>query len=110
MTEDFNAKALEGGEGHPDSRGGRVLVTVIQERGSWRPPTTLPCGNTHNQARRVGVSPLPRFDFTLSAVEPRSKIMFLSTSCHSGAKQTTVTGGPKCAIICLKMFFLQNRH
>ena len=52
-------------------------------------PTTLPCGSTHNQARRVGVSPLRRFDFTLSAVEPRSKIMFLSTSCQSGAKQTT---------------------
>ena len=58
---------------------------------SWEmaAPTTLPCGSTHNQARRVGVSPLPRFDFTLSSVEPRSKIMFLSTSCQSGAKQTT---------------------
>ena len=52
-------------------------------------PSTLLCGSTHNQARRVGVSPHPRFDFTLSAVEPRSKIMFLSTSCQSGAKQTT---------------------
>ena len=29
-------------------------------------PNTLPCGSTHNQARHVGVSPLPRFDFTLS--------------------------------------------
>ena len=33
--------------------------------------------------------PIPRFDFTLSSVKPRSKIMFLSTSCQSGAKQTT---------------------
>ena len=57
-------------------------------------PTTLSCGSTQNQARRVGVSPLPRFDFTLSSVEPRSKIMFLSTSCQSGAKQTTNSKSP----------------
>ena len=50
--------------------------------------------STHNEARRVGVSPLPRFDFTLSAVESRSKIMFLSTSCQSGAKQTTNLKSP----------------
>ena len=46
-------------------------------------------GSTHNQARRVCVSPLPRFDFTLSAIGPRSKIIFPSTSYQSGAKQTT---------------------
>ena len=51
--------------------------------------TTLPFGSTHNQARCIEVSSLPRFDFTLSVVEPRSKILFLSTSCQSGAKQTT---------------------
>ena len=42
----------------------------------------LPIPTQNVEAGRVGVSPLPHFDFTLSTVEPRSKIMFLSTSCQ----------------------------
>ena len=74
----------------------KIRISTGRDPRTWElaAPTTLPCGSTHNQARRVGVSPLPRFDFTLSAVEPRSKIMFLSTSCQSGAKQTTNLKSP----------------
>ena len=68
-------------------------------------PTTLLYGSTHNLARRVGVSPLPRFDFTLSSVEPRSKIMFLSTSCQSGTKQTTNLKSPNISFKILPCFF-----
>ena len=34
-------------------------------------------------------APTSSLRFTLSSVEPRSKIMFLSTACQSGAKQAT---------------------
>ena len=62
---------------------------VIPDRGSWWPPPRSHVG-AHTIKRAVSVCPpLPRFDFMLSSVEPRSKIMFLSTSCQSGAKQTT---------------------
>ena len=61
---------------------------VFAERGRKRPPTTDPCGSLHNQTRCVGVSPLSRFNFTLSAVGPRSIIMFLSLWCKRGTKQT----------------------
>ena len=67
-------------------------------------PTTLPCGSTHNQARRDGASPLPRFDFMLSSVEPRSKIMFLSTLCQSVAKQTTNIKSPNLSFRILPFF------
>ena len=46
----------------------------------------------------------PRFDFTLSSVEPRSKIMFLSTLCQSGAKQTTNLKSPNISFKILPFF------
>ena len=39
-------------------------------------PTTDLCGFSHYRTRRVGVSQLLHFDFKLSAVETRSRIMF----------------------------------
>ena len=46
---------------------------------SWNltAPTANPCGTPHKQTRRVAVSSLPRFYFTLSAVELRSRIISL---------------------------------
>ena len=53
------------------------LNSGISVRRAWTysAPITDPCGSSHNQTRRVGVSPLSRFDFTLSAVEPRSRVI-----------------------------------
>ena len=45
---------------------GRPLSVSDPRTWELAAPTTLPCGSTRNQACRVGVSPLPRFDFTLS--------------------------------------------
>ena len=73
-----------------ENPGGRRVWSSDPRTWELAAPTTLSCGSTHNQARRVGVSLLPRFEFTLSSVEPRSKIMFLSTSCQSGAKPQRV--------------------
>ena len=41
----------------------------------WSPYAYSPC--LHKQTRRVSISPLLRFDFTLSAVEPRSSYVSL---------------------------------
>ena len=74
---------------------GTLLAGLFSPRFSIRrtwtqtAPTTDPCESAQNQTRRVGVSPLSAFDFMLTAVELRSRIMFLSTSCKRGAKQTT---------------------
>ena len=90
-----------------DGRSGLFLVQISDPR-TWElaAPTTLPYGSTHNQARRVGVSPIPPFDFRLSFVEPRwSKMMFLSTSCQSGGKQTTNLKSPSISYKIL-LFFL----
>ena len=71
-----------------------VHNVVIPDRGSWRPPPRSHVGAYTIKRAASVCPPLPRFDFTLSFVEPRSKIMFLSTSCQSGAKQTTNLKSP----------------
>ena len=53
-----------------------VLYTSVPRSWKLAAPTTDPCGISHKQTRRVDVSPLPHFDFTLPAIEPRSRIKF----------------------------------
>ena len=50
-----------------------TILLYISDPRTWElvAPTMLPCESTHNQARHVGVFPLPRFDFTPSTVMPR---------------------------------------
>ena len=59
-------------------------------------PTTLPFGSTHNQARGVAVSPLPGFDFTHWAIEPRSKIMFMWFGAETRFSVTAESNGMLC--------------
>ena len=69
-------------------------------------PTTSPCGSTHNQARHVGVSPLPCLDFTLSVVESKSEIVLSSTVQRRPEK----TPNSKLRNITLKKLHLFYRY
>ena len=59
-----------------------IIQSSVRRTWTYLARTTDPCGCSHIQKRRVGVSPLSCFDFTLTPVDPRSTIMFLLTSYH----------------------------
>ena len=84
-----------------------ILIAVFAERGRKRhlPLTRVDPQATKHGTRRVGVSPLSRFDFTMSAVETRSRIMFLLTSCIRGAKQTINLKWQNIQFKILALFF-----
>ena len=72
----FDTLTLESTK-HPSTAPSVTTWITIRRTRTFLTPTTEPCGSSQNQTWRASVFPLLHSDFTLSAVEPKSRILFL---------------------------------